>query len=195
MIKRLLAALFALIAATAFAAVDVNKATQAELESIKGVGPAIAGKILDERKKSPFKDWADMVDRVKGVGDGNAAKFSTEGLTVNGQGFKGAAAPAAKPAAEKAAPAAAAKTETKAAATPAAAAKAADAKPAAAAASKPADPTADAKAAKAEAKAKAKADKAEAAAKAKAEKDAAKAKKDDAKKAATAEPAASAAKK
>lgn len=195
MIKRLLAALFALIAATAFAAVDVNKATQAELESIKGVGPAIAGKILDERKKSPFKDWADMVDRVKGVGDGNAAKFSTEGLTVNGQGFKGAAAPAAKPAAEKAAPAAAAKAETKAAATPAAAAKAADAKPAAAAASKPADPTADAKAAKAEAKAKAKADKAEAAAKAKAEKDAAKAKKDDAKKAATAEPAASAAKK
>ena len=195
MIKRLLAALFALIAATAFAAVDVNKATQAELESIKGVGPAIAGKILDERKKSPFKDWADMVDRVKGVGDGNAAKFSTEGLTVNGQGFKGAAAPAAKPAAEKAAPAAAAKAETKAAATPAAAAKAADAKPAAAAASKPADPTADAKAAKVEAKAKAKADKAEAAAKAKAEKDAAKAKKDDAKKAATAEPAASAAKK
>ncbi len=195
MIKRLLAALFALIAATAFAAVDVNKATQAELESIKGVGPAIAGKILDERKKSPFKDWADMVDRVKGVGDGNAAKFSTEGLTVNGQGFKGAAAPAAKPAAEKAAPAAAAKTETKAAATPAAAAKAADAKPAAAAASKPADPTADAKAAKAEAKAKAKADKAEAAAKAKAEKDAAKAKKDDAKNAAKAEPAASAAKK
>lgn len=195
MIKRLLAALFALIAATAFAAVDVNKATQAELESIKGVGPAIAGKILDERKKSPFKDWADMVDRVKGVGDGNAAKFSTEGLTVNGQGFKGAAAPAAKPAAEKAAPAAAAKTETKAAATPAVAAKAADAKPAAAAASKPADPTADAKAAKAEAKAKAKADKAEAAAKAKAEKDAAKAKKDDAKNAAKAEPAASAAKK
>ncbi len=141
MIKRLLATLFALIAATAFAAVDVNKATQAELESIKGVGPAISGKILDERKKSPFKDWADMVDRVKGVGDGNAAKFSTEGLTVNGQGFKGAATPAAKTAdkpakaaaADKTAPAAAvdkpmkadkaakAKADDKAAAAPAAA--------------------------------------------------------------------------
>ena len=137
MIKRLLAALFALIAATAFAAVDVNKATQAELETIKGVGPAISGKILDERKKSPFKDWADMVDRVKGVGDGNAAKFSTEGLTVNGQGFKGAATPADKPAkaaaADKTAPAAAAdkpmkadkaakaKADDKAAAAPAAA--------------------------------------------------------------------------
>lgn len=119
MIKRLLAALFALIAATAFAAVDVNKATQAELESIKGVGPAISGKILDERKKSPFKDWADMVDRVKGVGDGNAAKFSTEGMTVNGQGFKGAAAPAAK-GADKPAKAANAKADDKAAAAPAA---------------------------------------------------------------------------
>ena len=121
MIKRLLAALFALIAATAFAAVDVNKATQAELESIKGVGPAISGKILDERKKSPFKDWADMVDRVKGVGDGNAAKFSTEGLTVNGQGFKGAAAPATKAADRPMKAEKAAKTDDKAAAAPAAA--------------------------------------------------------------------------
>ena len=34
MIKRLLAALFALIAATSFAAVDVNKASQADLEAI-----------------------------------------------------------------------------------------------------------------------------------------------------------------
>lgn len=102
MFKRLLAALFALIAATAFAAVDINKATQAELETVKGIGPAIAGKMLDERKKSPFKDWADMVTRVKGVGEGNAAKFSTEGLTVNGQAFnKSAAAPAAAKTADK----------------------------------------------------------------------------------------------
>ena len=99
MIKRLLSALFAVLltlgAASAFAAVDANKATQAELESIKGIGPSISGKILDERKKSNFKDWSDLVERVKGVGDGNATKFSSAGLTVNGQGFKGAAAPAA----------------------------------------------------------------------------------------------------
>lgn len=126
MIKRLLAALFALIAATAFAAVDVNKATQAELETIKGVGPAISGKILDERKKSPFKDWADVVERVKGVGDGNATKFSTEGMTVNGQGFKGAAAPAVKTAAAD--KAAKAKMDDKPAAAPAAAASKADKK-------------------------------------------------------------------
>lgn len=91
MIRTLLVALLALFTAAAFAAVDVNKADQAALETVKGIGPAISGKILDERKKSPFKDWADLVDRVQGIGDTNAAKFSAEGLTVNGASFKGAA--------------------------------------------------------------------------------------------------------
>ena len=42
-----------------------------------------------------------MVVRVKGVGEGNAAKFSTDGLTVNGAAFAGAPAKAAAPAAAK----------------------------------------------------------------------------------------------
>lgn len=71
----------------AFAAVDVNKADQATLESVKGIGPGVSTRILDERKKAPFKDWGDLVDRVKGVGEGNAARFSKEGLTVNGSAF------------------------------------------------------------------------------------------------------------
>jgi competence protein ComEA len=99
MFKKLLTAVLALFAAMAFAAaVDANKATQAELEAVKGIGPVIATKILDERKKGSFKSWDDLVVRVKGVGEGNAAKFSSEGLTVNGESFKGAAAagPAAK---------------------------------------------------------------------------------------------------
>ena len=66
MIKKLLAlALSLVVSFGAFAAADANKATQAELEAIKGVGPAIATKILDERKKGAFKDWNDMVERVK----------------------------------------------------------------------------------------------------------------------------------
>ena len=162
MIKRLFAALFAVLltlgAASAFAAVDANKATQAELETVKGIGPSISGKILDERKKANFKDWPDLVERVKGVGDGNAAKFSTEGLTVNGQGFKGAAAPAAKPAkADKAA----AKSDAPAAAAAAPAAKAAAKTEAASAPMSKADSKAAAKAKKDEekaAKAKATAD-------------------------------------
>ena len=99
MIKKILFALLALFAAAAFAAVDVNKADQASLESIKGIGPAISSNIIDERKKGAFKDWTDLVDRVKGIGETNAAKFSTEGLTVNGSAFKGAPA---KPAAAEA---------------------------------------------------------------------------------------------
>lgn len=95
MIKKLLAVLLAFFAAAAFAAVDVNKADQAALDSVKGIGPAIATKIIDERKKGAFKDWADFIERVKGVGEGNAAKFSAEGLTINGASYNGAA-PAAK---------------------------------------------------------------------------------------------------
>jgi competence protein ComEA len=100
MLKKILAVVAMLYAAACFAAVDVNKASAAELDSIKGVGPGISTKILDERKKGAFKDWADFVERVKGVGEGNAAKFSAEGMTVNGQAFKGAA-PAAKKAEAK----------------------------------------------------------------------------------------------
>jgi competence protein ComEA len=97
MLKKILALVAMLYAAACFAAVDVNKATAAELDSIKGIGPGISTKILDERKKGNFKDWNDFVERVKGVGEGNAAKFSSEGLTVNGAAFKGvAAAPSAK---------------------------------------------------------------------------------------------------
>lgn len=94
MLKKILAFVAMLYAAASFAAVDVNKATAADLDGIKGIGPAISGKIIEERKKGNFKDWNDFVDRVKGVGEGNAAKFSAEGLTVNGTAFAGA--PAAK---------------------------------------------------------------------------------------------------
>lgn len=181
MFKTLLATLLALFAAAALA-VDVNKATQAELEALKGIGPSIATKILDERKKGTFKDWGDMVERVKGVGDGNAAKFSAEGLTVNGSGFKGAAAPAAaakrddKPAAKTAAPAAAPATPATPATPAAPAAKAdmkKDAKPAAAASAPAEDKKAMAKKEKEEKKA--------AALKAKEDKNAAKATAADAK--------------
>lgn len=150
MLKKILAIVAMLYAFAAFAAVDVNKATAAELDGIKGIGPSISGKILDERKKGNFKDWDDFINRVKGVGDTNAAKFSAEGLTVNGAAFKGAAAAPAKKdekaAAKDAKPAAKAeekKPEAKPAAAPASKeekknAKPEAAKPAASAAAKPA---------------------------------------------------------
>ena len=83
-----------LVAFAAQAGVDVNKASQAELESIKGIGPGLSGRILEARGKGPFKDWNDMIERVAGVGPGNAARYSQGGLTVAGTGYdKPAAAP------------------------------------------------------------------------------------------------------
>ena len=103
MFKKFLAAAAMLYAAAAsFAAVDVNKATAADLDGVKGIGPSMSTRILDERKKGNFKDWTDFIGRTKGVGEGNAAKFSAEGLTVNGDAFKGASAAPAKSGAMKA---------------------------------------------------------------------------------------------
>ena len=104
MLKKILAFVLMLYAAVAFAAVDANKGTAAELDGVKGIGPAISSKIVEERKKAPFKDWEDLVSRVKGIGEKNAAKFSESGLTVNGAEFKGAAAAPAKKETEAAAP-------------------------------------------------------------------------------------------
>jgi len=92
MFKKLVAALAALLATAALAAIDVNKASQAELETIKGIGPVISSEIVTERKKGEFKDWKDLVVRIKGVGDRSAAKFSEGGLTVNGKAYTGAPA-------------------------------------------------------------------------------------------------------
>ena len=55
MLKKLLLLLTFFYAAMSFAAVDVNQASAAELDSIKGIGPAISGKILDERKKGALR--------------------------------------------------------------------------------------------------------------------------------------------
>jgi len=96
MFKKLLAGLLAFIAATAFAAVDLNKATRAELEAVKGIGPAAAGKLLDERSKGQFKDWNDVMRRVSGIKGAKAAKLSAAGLTVNGAAYDGKSAPAGK---------------------------------------------------------------------------------------------------
>ena len=97
LVKAILAVAFALFSALAFAATDVNKATQAELESIKGIGPSMSTKILDARKTGAFKDWGDLQTRVKGVGAGNSAKFSADGLTVNGAPFTATAVAAKAP--------------------------------------------------------------------------------------------------
>lgn len=109
MLKKFLLLITLLYAAVSFAAVDANQATAAELDNIKGIGPAISSKILDERKKGAFKDWNDFIARVNGMGAKTAANFSGQGMTVNGSAYSGAPAPLAN---NKAAPAAAKPTKT-----------------------------------------------------------------------------------
>lgn len=95
----LLAGLWLLCASAFAAAADVNHATRAELESIKGIGPTVAGHMLDEREKAPFKSWHDLIARIKGLGERNAATLSAAGLTVDGASFE-RVTPAAKPTAK-----------------------------------------------------------------------------------------------
>ncbi|AOK67026.1 ComEA family DNA-binding protein [Burkholderia multivorans] len=96
------AALFGAFA-SAWAAVDVNSANEDALMGIKGIGPARAKAILDERgARGPFKDAADLASRVKGMGGHTVERLQKEGLTVGAAG-SGAAGPAGSPAAGKAA--------------------------------------------------------------------------------------------
>ncbi|MBL0719491.1 helix-hairpin-helix domain-containing protein [Piscinibacter sp. Jin2] len=98
-LRRLIACglLLGCAAGAAWSAVDVNRADQASLESVKGIGPALSGKLLAERQKAPFRDWSDLIGRVGGVGPGSAQRLSDAGLTVEGKPYApgGSAAPAA----------------------------------------------------------------------------------------------------
>lgn len=97
MLKKLFVILGLACASTCFAALDINQATEAELDSIKGVGPGTSSKILEERRKGHFKDWQDFITRVKGIGKRQAARFSADGVTVNGQPYATGASPSAAP--------------------------------------------------------------------------------------------------
>src|SRR6218665_717260 len=89
-LKKILFIIAMLYAAASFAAVDANKASAAELEGTKGIGPRLSGKIVEERKSGQFKDGDGFVRRVGGVGKKSAAKLSHEGLTVDGKKFDAA---------------------------------------------------------------------------------------------------------
>lgn len=43
--------------------ININTATAAELDTLKGIGEARSKKIIEERSKAKFKDFADLVKR------------------------------------------------------------------------------------------------------------------------------------
>ncbi len=85
--KKIISFLACMHLALTFAGVDVNQAREADLDGIKGLGPATTRLILAERQKAEFKSWADLISRVKGLGENSAAKLSEAGLSVNGVSY------------------------------------------------------------------------------------------------------------
>ena len=68
-------------------ALEINQANEAELDSIKGMGPAMTRKVLIARAEKIFTNWKDLMSRVAGIGKAKAQQFSDQGILVNGQSF------------------------------------------------------------------------------------------------------------
>ena len=85
----------------AWAGVDANTATLAQLDALSGIGPKIAQRIVDERGSRPFRDLADLQERVRGIGPATLKKLTGAGLAV---GASGAGRAASHPAVIEVAP-------------------------------------------------------------------------------------------
>jgi competence protein ComEA len=69
-------------------ALEINQANEAELDSIKGMGPAMTRKVLAARTERLFMNWTDLMSRVTGIGKAKAQQFSDQGVLVNGLALK-----------------------------------------------------------------------------------------------------------
>ena len=76
---------------SAFAAVNLNTASQEELETLKGVGPSKAQAILEYRKKNGSFKTVEDLNNVPGFGDKTVAALKSQ-VSVGG---KAVAAPVA----------------------------------------------------------------------------------------------------
>jgi competence protein ComEA len=88
MIKKMTTAIVSvMLAGIAWAQVDLNKATEIELDGLKGLGPAMTREVMREREKALFRDWPDVMQRIKGIGPKKAANLSAQGVRVKDQGY------------------------------------------------------------------------------------------------------------
>lgn len=96
------------VAAPPAQAVDINQATAAQLEGLRGIGPRTADIIVRERERGGrFESLDDLTERVRGIGQKKAQALQAAGLTIGAAGAApkpaAAAAPAARAAPGKAA--------------------------------------------------------------------------------------------
>lgn len=63
-------------------ALDLNSATEAELDGLSGAGPAFTARVMQARAERPFQDWADFMRRVKGVREPTALRLTRQGVRI-----------------------------------------------------------------------------------------------------------------
>lgn len=81
-----------LFTGVAFAAVNINTASQTELESLQGIGPAKAKAIIEYREKNGAFASIDDLGKVSGIGSGTIKQLH-DVVTVEAE--KSAEAPVA----------------------------------------------------------------------------------------------------
>ena len=84
LLKSLVFSVFVAVSGLAAASpINVNAATQSELESIKGIGPSKAKTIIAERLDGGhFQDANDLQKRVRDIGMKSVEKMVDNGLTI-----------------------------------------------------------------------------------------------------------------
>ncbi len=76
--KKIVAAFATLVAAVQLmAGVNLNTASAEELESLKGIGPSTAAKIIEYRKAHKFNSIEDVMN-VKGIGEKTFLRIKDE---------------------------------------------------------------------------------------------------------------------
>ena len=89
MVRHATAIALGLLAGSA-SALDIQQATEAELDSLRGLGPSLTAKVLAARAEKPFDSWSDLMRRVNGIREATAQRLSDQGLTVQGLAYKSA---------------------------------------------------------------------------------------------------------
>jgi competence protein ComEA len=85
--RALVSSVIVLMSCNTVLALDINQANEAELDSVRGMGPALSAKVLKARAEGPFKNWPDLMKRVSGIRQNKAKQLSDQGLTIDGQAF------------------------------------------------------------------------------------------------------------
>ncbi len=73
--------IFFILSSGVYAAVDINTASQAELEVLKGIGPAKAKAIVEYRNERGLFSSVDDLEKVSGIGAGTLKQIRND-LTV-----------------------------------------------------------------------------------------------------------------